>query len=201
MPSQNSIANHALDLLGEASIGDISDTTERAERLLAAWDDTRDAALRRHWWKFAIERASLAADASAPTWGFARQYQIEGDVVRVIQVDQYFNLADTSDFVSEDTSPFRIEGDKILTDLTAPLKVRWIVNSRGVGFWDALFARVMACDLADRLSIRMTGSETTKARIKQERKDALQEAVRVNSIEQPPARRADSSWLASRYAV
>lgn len=201
MPSQNSIAGHAIDLLGESAISDINDSDPIAMRLLAAWEDTRDATLRRHWWKFAIQRESLAALSTAPEWGFSKQYQIEGNVVRTIQVDQYYNLANTADFINSDSSPYRIEGDKILTDIAAPLKVRWIVNDVDVGLWDALFAKVMACDLADRISIRFTGSETVKARIKAERVDALKEAVRINAIEQPPTQRADSSWLASRLAV
>lgn len=201
MPSQTSIVNHALDLLGETSIDDISDTTEPAEKLLAAWDDTRDAALRARWWRFSIERDSLAADSATPEWGFTKQYQLAGNVVRVIQVDQYYNMADTSDFVNMDTSPYRIEGDMILTDIAAPLKVRWIVNDKDVGRYDACFARVLACDLADRISTRVTGSENIKARIKAERTDALKEAVRANALEQPPTSRGDSSWLASRFGV
>jgi hypothetical protein len=201
MASQTAIVNHALDLLGETAINDISDATEPAERMLAAWDHTRDAALRGRWWRFAIERASLPADSSTPAWGFTTQYQIAGDVVRVIQVDQYWPAPVLSDYVGSDTSPYKIEGDKILTDITAPLKVRWIVNSVDVGLWDSLFARVMACDLAERLAPRLTGSETMLARINQQRAKAITEAVRVNALEQPPTMINDSSWIASRFAV
>lgn len=202
MASQNSIANHALDLVGEPSISDISDTTERAVRLLAAWDDTRDAALRARNWRFSIARDSLSALSSTPAWGFDYQYQIAGDVVRVIQVDQYFPAPPSlSDYVGGDTAPYRIEQDKILTDIAAPLKVRWVLNSIDVGLWDPCFARVMACDLADRVSIRLTESETMKSRIKAERMDALREATRANAIEQPPTAFGESSWVASRLAV
>ncbi|MGE0533146.1 MAG: hypothetical protein AB7P35_17695 [Hyphomonadaceae bacterium] len=201
MASQNEIANHALDLLGETSIDDINDTTERAERLLAAWEATRDRALRAHWWNFAIKREALAADATAPAWGFTKAYTIDGDVVRVIQVDQYFPGPVLSDFVGADTSPYRIENGKIITDIAAPLKVRWIVNSIDVGMWDPLFAVVMACNLADRLSTRVTGSENIKLRIKEERRMAIVEAVRTNAIEQPPAHIGDNSWMAARQAV
>lgn len=201
MPSQNSIANHALDLVGETSISDISDTTERATRLRDMWDDTRDAALRARNWRFSIERTSLAADSATPAWGFSYQYQIASNVVRVIQVDQYFPPIDLSDLVGGDSSYYRIEQDKILTNAGAPLKVRWSINTIDVGLWDACFARVMACDLADRLSTRVTGSEDIKARIKAERRDALIEATRANAIEQPPARIGDGSWVGSRLAV
>lgn len=201
MPSQLSIAQHAADLLGELTFSDIDATEEVPERMVAAWDDVRDAALRRNWWNFSIERTTLAADSATPSWGFDKQYSLAGDVVRVLQVDEYWNPAVLADYVNSDTSYFRVEGRKILTDLTAPLKVRWIVNSVDVGEWDPLFAKVMACDLADRLSIRFTASETAKARIKAERREALFEAVRTNAVEQPPVQLNDNSWIASRFQV
>lgn len=201
MASQNEIANHALDLLGETSITDINDSVERAERLLGAWEATRDRSLRSHIWSFSLERVSLAADASAPEWGFDYQYTLDGDVVRVVQVNDYWPPAVLSDYVNSDTAPFRIEARKILTDYAAPLKVRWAVNSIDVGQWDACFAVVMACNLADRISTRATGSETIKARIKEERRQALLEALRANALEQPPTMINDGSWIASRFAV
>lgn len=200
MPSQISILNHALDLVAETAITDISAATEPAERLLAAWDDTRDAALRARWWNFSIERTTLPADASAPSWGYAYSYTMAGDVVRPVQVDQYYYV-DLSDLVGADTSPFAIEGRQILTDIPAPLKVRWIVNSKDIGEWDACFARVMACDLAERICPRMTGSETMVQRIAAQRRRALDEALRANAIELPPKKSADSSWMAARFSV
>ena len=201
MPSQLSIANHCLDLLGETSITDINASVERAERILAAWDDTRDAALRARSWRFSIARRSWAKDVAAPAWGFDNQFTIDGDVVRVLQVDEYYPAAVLSDFNNSDSAEFRIEGSKILTSLGSPLKVKVIVNSIDVGAWDACFARVMACDLADRLSTRITGSENIKARIKSERRDALSEARHANALEDPPTQIADSSWMASRFSV
>jgi hypothetical protein len=201
MASQNDIANHCLDLLGENSIADISDSVERAERILAAWDNTRDRSLRAHRWSFAIERASLPADSATPVWGFDHQYALDADVVALVQVDEYYAPAILADHVNADTAYFRLEQRKILTDLDAPLKVRWIVNSIDVGSWDACFAAVMACNLADRLSTRVTGSETIKARIKAERRDALRDALRANAIEIPPVQPNDGSWIASRFSV
>lgn len=201
MASQNEIANWACDLLGEPAIDDISDDTQRATLLRNAWNSVRDAGLRARWWRFSIVRTSLAALEAAPAWGFSYQYQIEGDAVRVIQVDQYYPGPVLADYVDADTSPYRIEGDKILTDLAAPLKVRWIVNSKDVGLWDACFAKVMACDLADRVGFRLTESTSWEDRVEKKRKAALLEALRANALEQPPAQVADGSWVAARFDV
>lgn len=201
MASQNEIANRCLDLIGEDSISDISDTTERATRIRNNWDLTRDLLLRGHGWNFAKVRRSLAADTSAPAWGFAVQYTLPGDCVRAFKVDQYYPPVILSDMVGADTAAYRIEGGKILTDITAPLKVILIVNSIDVGSWDPCFAAVMACDLADLFSTRATGSETIKARIKAERRNALTLAVRTNAIENPPAKLQDGPWIAAHQSV
>lgn len=201
MASQNQIANWALDLIGETAIDDINDSVERAERLLAAWTPVRDAALRARLWRFSIQRTTIAADSAAPSWGFALQYTIAGDVVRVVQVDQYWHGPTLSDLIGADSAPYRVERDKILTDITAPLKVRWVVNSVDVGLWDPCFAKVMACDLADRVSTRITGSENIKARIKEERRVALLEATSANALEQPPSNIGDDTWMTTRFAV
>lgn len=199
MASQNQIANWALDLMGEPHVDDITDAVERAELLLAAWDSVRDNLLRQKTWRFSIQRASLAVHSSTPAWGFSYQYQIAADVVRVVQVDQYYPPAILSDQVGSDTAYFHIEGDKILTNLSAPLKVRWAVNSVDVGLWDPCFAQVMACDLAERLAPRATGSEAMLNRIAAQRSQAMGAAQRVNAIETPPRMINDGSWVVSRF--
>ncbi len=201
MASQNEIANWALDMLGAESIDDINGTEERATKLLGAWIPVRDALLRKKWWRFSIQRRILAEDSAAPVWGYVNQFTLDGDVVRVIQVGEFYPDIDLSDLSNSETAAYLLEGDKILTNMAAPLKVRWIVNSIDVGLWDPCFAKVMACDLAERLAPRLTESESIKARIVNDRREALREAVRSNALETPPRTRADGSWMASRFAV
>lgn len=199
MASQNEIANWSLAMLGETSINDISDSVERAELLTAAWGPVRDQLLREKLWRFSIQRASLAADVATPDWGFDYQYSINGDVVRVIQVNDYYPQGVYyPDYVTGDSSLYKIEADKILTNLSAPLKVRWVINSVDVGLWDPCFARVMACDLAERICPRVTGSENILQRIAAQRSQAITSAQRANALEQPPQMINDSTWIMSR---
>ena len=202
MASQNEIANWCLDMLGETRIDDINDSVERAELLLSAWEPVRDQLLREKLWRFSIQRASLPADSATPEWGYDLQYQIAGDVVRVIQVAEYFTPALCQpDYIGADTSMYKVEGDKILTNLEAPLRVRWVVNSIAVGLWDPCFARVMACDLAERIAPRVTGSENILQRVAAQRSAAVTAAQRANALEQPPQMINDSSWMMSRVQV
>lgn len=197
MASQLEIANWALMLLGQKRLSSLSDDNEKAENILAGWDMLRDRALRRQAWHFAIERVSLAADADAPEWGFDYQYSLDGDVVKVLQVSEFYPGPDLSDNRDADTGLYRIEKRKILTNLGAPLAVKWVVNSVDIGEWDASFAAAFAADIADYLEPRITQSDATAQRIAAWRAEAMVEANATNAIEDPPEPPADDSFLAA----
>jgi hypothetical protein len=200
MASQLEIANWAMMLIGEKRLSSLSDDNGHAENIAAGWDMLRDRALRRHAWHFAIERASLAADSAEPEWGFDYQYSLAGDVVKVLQVGEYYPGADRSDLRTSETAEYRIEGRKILTNYGAPLSVKWVVNSVAVGEWDASFAALFAADLAEYLSPRATGSGEMAQRIAMWRMEAAAEANATNAIEDPPEHLADDSWMTAHGA-
>jgi len=197
MASQLEIANWALMLIGEKRLSSLSDDNANAENISAAWDFLRDRALRRQAWHFAIERTSLAADATAPDWGFDYRYALAGDVVKVLQVSEYYPGVDLGDYRNSDTAQHRIEGRYILTDIGAPLYVKWVVNSVDVGEWDPSFAALMAADIAEYLAPRTVQSDATSQRIAAWRAEAMAEANATNAVEDPPEPVADDSWMAA----
>ena len=66
--SQVAICNRAMEMLGQAPIVSISDSSAQAKALNRVYNDSRRALLEDHPWNFAKKRASLAASATAPTW-------------------------------------------------------------------------------------------------------------------------------------
>ncbi len=200
MASQLEIANWALMLLGEKRLSSLSDDTGKAEDISAGWDMLRDRALKRQAWHFAIERASLAADSDAPEWGFDYQYSYAGDVIRVLQVGEFYPGPDLSDNRNADTAPYRIEKRKILTNYGAPLSVKWVVNSVDIGDWDPCFAALFAADIADYLEPRLKQSEAVAQRIAAWRAEAMMEAYATNAIEDPSEPVADDTWMAAHGA-
>lgn len=200
MASQLDIANWALMLLGEKRLSSLSDDNANAENILAGWDMLRDALLRSQAWNFAIERESLAADSAEPEWGYDYQYSLASDVVKVLNVGEYYPGGDISDFRNSETAEYRIEGRKILTSYGAPLKVRWVVNSKDIGEWDISFAQLLAADLAQYLNPRATESDATAQRIWAWRNQAWAEARANNAIDNPPEHLADDSWMAAHNA-
>ena len=151
MASQVEIVNRALTKIGEARILSMSDDVEPARSADSLWDIVRDAELRIRRWKFSIKRDSLAALVDAPDWGFSYQYQLPSDCLRILQVNDIFPGVDLSDYRSTDAALWRVEGQKILTDIGAPLKVRYIRREDDTGVWDSAFVEAFAFRLSAEL--------------------------------------------------
>lgn len=198
MASQVEIANRALTKIGELRILSLSDDVEAARVISSLWDVVRDAELRARNWNFSVSRTSLAALAAAPSWGFDYQYQLPTDCLRVLQVDEYFPGPSMSDYRNRSEAVWSIEGRKILTDLAAPLKIRYIARVEDTGSWDAAFNEVFACRLAVEICERITQSNTKRDLAWNEYNEAINFAVRADAIENPPEPLPDDSWMLSR---
>lgn len=198
MASQVQIANRALTKVGEARILSLSDDLEAARAISSVWDVLRDAEFRIRNWNFTITRASLPALAATPDWGYAYQYQLPSDCIRVVQVDEYFPGPSMSDYRNSSEAQYQIERGKILTDLGAPLKIRYIARVEDTGLWDALFVEVFACRLAVEIAERLTQSGTKRDFAWKEYNEAVRVAVRSDAVENPPEPLPDDSWLLSR---
>lgn len=193
MASKVSIANRALTKLGEDRILLLSDDTKPARTLNSMFDDVRDAEIRRHRWKFAIQRAGLMALAESPAWGYAAQYPLPADYLGLVQVgERYVRASDKS------VAPWSVEGRSILTNLGAPLLIRYMARVEDPTLYDPLFAEVLACKLAYEACETLTQSGTKLQAAEQAYKFALSEAVRQDAIENPPDELPQGSWLDAR---
>lgn len=198
MASQVEIANRALTKLGEQRITSLSDDVEAARVVDSLWDIVRDAELRERNWNFSMTRASLAALVSTPDWGFAYQYQLPSDCLRVVQVDEYFPGPSMSDYRNSSEAIWQIEGGKILTDIGAPLPIRYVARIEDTGAWDALFVEAFACRLAAECCERLTQSNTKRQLAWDEHHRAIMAAARADAIENPSEPLPDDAWLLSR---
>ena len=135
MAADIDVINAALSKLGEQALLAITDVSPAGRLANRTYADLRDALLREFPWNFAIKRASLAADAEAPEWGYAFKYNLPGGCLRLIELN---NCGD------ED---WRNEGRTIVTDMTAPLQIRYVKNV-SVDEMDATFREALASRLA-----------------------------------------------------
>jgi hypothetical protein len=202
MSSIIEICNRALTKLGSNRITSLNDNVKGARTMAANYDPVRRAAIRAHRWSFAIVRTTLPAMSDAPAWGFTKQYQLPADNLRVDQVDRYWvwfgNLfrgyTDSFDF-----TPYAIESGRILTNLSAPLKVRYSRDITDPNLFDTTFDEYLACRLALEACEDLTQSSTKFQQIEAQLKDAQMEAVRANAIERPPQPLAESEWIMARF--
>lgn len=194
--SRTAIANRALTKLGSARISDLIDDTPQARAVNSMYDMVRRAVLRGYRWSFAMSRASLAAMSSAPEWGYAYQYQLPATCQRLDMVGELYHFPIIRQYVSGPSQPWLVEGRRILTDLPAPLKIRFVDD---VEEGEAAFDETLACKLAIELCEPLTqGGAQKRELLIEEFKDTLKEARRVNAIELPPDPVPDDAWIMGR---
>jgi hypothetical protein len=192
MASKVQIANRAATKLGAQRIISLTDNTTVASTLNSMFDLVLDAELRRYRWSFAIKRDSLAALAGAPGWGYMYRYQLPVDLLHLIQVNDFYFRG------TKQQTPWTIEGRELLTNIAAPLKVRYVRRITDTTLLDPLFVEVFSCKLAMESAEALTQSPQKRQLAQQEYEFAVKEAIRQNAIELPPDQLPWGSWLDSR---
>jgi hypothetical protein len=143
------ICNSALLKLGSERISSLSDDNKRAIACNERWEVVRDEVLMDHPWNFALKRAELSEDATAPTWGFDSRYPLPADCLRVLKTedDDYGRV------------PWKVEGRYILTDATE-MKILYIAQITDPTYYTPKFAEVAALRLAADLAYHLAQSIT-----------------------------------------
>lgn len=194
------IFNDALIMLGTDTITAPADGSNQARALNAVYPLERDNELRAHVWKFAITRATLPALAAVPASGpYNSAFQLPAQCLRCLDAGDAYPGADLSDYRTGPTSgDYSIEGGKILTNLPAPLSIRFIQQVTDPGLFDAAFTKMVACRLAKAVCFRLTNSMDMTKAVMAEYRDAMLAAMKVNAFETPPVFSADDTWVTSR---
>ena len=198
MASDVDIANYALTLLGESRIMSLDDDVKAARECKAVYEIVRDSVLSAHNWSFAKSRAALSRLDSTPVFGFANEFQLPVDCLRLFMVGDIYVGVDLSDYRNAPTDEYTIEDRKILTDWGAPLNIRYIRRVEDTARYSSTFVDAFGARIAERLAEPLTQSAVKREAAKDAYKAAISEAVRVNAIEQPPQKIPDDEWLLSR---
>lgn len=185
------IFNMALDLLKEEPILSPTDNRSAVKWMNRNYAPTRDALLRQHPWNCALSRASLPAMSEAPAFGWKYQYQAPSDCLRVLP------LADLG-MVNGRSTPFSYERRRILTDVSAPLLVRFIGQVEEPDM-DAMFKQALAATLAGKAANFITGKASYANQCVQMAKEATLAAQMVDALEGTPDQPEADDWIAARY--
>lgn len=198
MASQVEVVNRALLKLGANPITSITDNSQAARVMAGLWETVRKSELTKRFWNFALARASLAALADAPAWGFDYQYQLPTDYLKIAQVNDLFIAPSQMDYRNQDDSAYAIEGQKILTNFGAPLKIRYVQDVTDPGLFDPLFDEVIASKLAYEACYAITQSLQGREQMSNDYKASIREAALSNAIAKPPQGIPDDSWVLGR---
>ena len=197
--SELDICNAALIKLGADRITALNENNNRARAMNARYAAVRDAELARHRWKFSIRRVTLAALAAAPDGDdYARQFQLPNDYIRLIEGADIADAADLSDYRSGGRQLYSVEGRRILTNLAAPLSIRYIAQITDTSLFVPDFAEALASRLTDECCERITDSDSKREAAKADYKQAIREALRARCLEAPPQQVADDTWVMAR---
>lgn len=198
MASQTEIVNRALIKLGGDTVTDISDRSKSARVMSAIWDTVRRSELTKNFWNFALTRAALPALGSVPLSQFTIAYQLPSDYLKIYQVGDFYDVNSLTDYINADDSPYAIEGQKILTNLDAPLNIRYVSDVTNSGLFDPLFAEMLASKLAYEACYQITQSRQGQEIAMNDYRMARKEAVFSNAISRPPQSIPDDSFILGR---
>jgi hypothetical protein len=144
------IYNRALDMLGVEPLASLADSGKAARLCARNFEPVRNAVLRSYPWSSALRRESLKPHDEPPAWGFARQFMLPEDCLRLLAIDGENNIP----------ARYRIEGRRVLTDMGAPLNVQYIARMDDAAQLDPMLCDAIATRLAADLSYSLTASAT-----------------------------------------
>lgn len=198
MASEVEIVNIGLTLLGSTRITSLDDDIKPAREAKALFSHARDAVLGGYDWTFAFARAQLPALVDVPLFQFAYKYQLPSDCLRAIMVGEYYAGIDLTDYRGAPTEEFAIEGREILTDLGAPLNLKYVKRVTDTALFHATFNYALGARMAMDLCEALTQSNTKYEKSERAYNKAISIAIRSNAIQLPPKKLADDEWLMSR---
>jgi hypothetical protein len=197
MASAVDICNLALQRLGAKSIGALTEDTTAGRECNRVYEHARDSELRSHEWSFARTRIELAADSAVPSFGYAVQYTLPSDYVRLLPARTVTN--DTTSLGGLDPNiDWQIEGRKILTNDTAPLQIVYLKKVTDPNDFDELFTDVLVSRIAMDVAEKITQSNTKKTDAQNRYTLAKQDAKRINAYERPPQESPTDEWIVAR---
>jgi hypothetical protein len=198
MASQVQIANRTMSKLGDERITSLSDDSKRAREINALFDIVRDAELRRNRWNFAMKRAALSALSDEPAWGYDYQYSLPSDCLRLDMIEDSYVMPSLDNYRSQENLIYRVEGGRILTNMPAPLNIRYIYRATNTEDFDALFVEVFASRMAYEACEALTQSDGKKQAMWAEYKENLRAAIKIGAVELPPVPAPDDAWVMGR---
>jgi len=162
--SEVTICNKALGMLGATRITSLSDATKNAGLCQENYEIIRDAVLEDAPWSFALVRAQLPADVTAPLFGWGKSFTLPSAALVVWE----FN---------EERDDYIVEGGKILTNAST-CNVIYGSKVTDPSKFSALYVVALAARLAAEIAMPITHSKANVDSMMLLYDDALKRALK-----------------------
>ena len=177
MASVVDICNGALNQLGATTILSLTEDSKNARLCNQRYTQVRDSVFRSHPWNCLQKRIELAADTTAPAWGFSYAYTLPSDCLRLLRILDY-------------DSNYKVEGRKILSN-TSSMKILYVARVTDPNEYDELLRETLSAALGETLSAALgadiafgiTSNNQTAQNMYQLFQDKLRDARFVDSTE------------------
>lgn len=191
MTTETDLANMALDILKEAPVSSLEDQRPIGKWLKRNFAVTRDSVLTDANWNFALKRAELPEESTAPAFGWNYSYLLPADCLRLLPLTECGNYEGRP-------VPHEVENRRVLTDKCGPLKVRYVYRNETYSQYSAAFQEALAGRLAMKMGHWLTGKVSYVQVAQSMYEDALKKAWLHDAIEGTNPRAADDEWIMAR---
>jgi hypothetical protein len=169
MASTVEICNGALNQLGATTILSLTEDSKNARLCNARYTQVRDGVFRSHPWNCLQKRVEIAADTTAPAWGFSFAYTLPSDCLRLLRILDY-------------DSNYKVEGRKILSNASS-MKILYIARITDANQYDELLRETLSSALSADIAFAVTSNNTTSTNMYNLFQDKLKDARFVDSTE------------------
>ena len=169
MASVVDICNGALNQLGATTILSLTEDSKNARLCNSRYTQVRDALFRSHPWNCLQKRVQIAADATAPAWGFKNAYTLPADCLRLLKILDY-------------DSNYKVEGRKILSN-TSSMKILYVSRVTDPNEYDELLRETLSASLGADIAFGVTSNNQTATNMYNLFKEKLRDARFVDSTE------------------
>ena len=169
MASIVGICNGALNQLGATTILSLTEDSKNARLCNSRYTQVRDGLFRTHPWNCLQKRIQIAADSTAPAWGFKFAYTLPADCLRLLKILDY-------------DSNYKVEGRKVLSN-TETMKILYVARVIDPNEYDELLRETLSASLSADIAFAVTSNNTTSQNMYQLYQQKLKDARFVDSTE------------------
>lgn len=194
------ILNMASLFLGAKRSISVTELTNIAEEMQAAYRLVRDNLMRSYNWECCIKSDVLALKRTDKGSERPYVYELPSDCLKIISLNGRQTGYSGVERVEGFNPEYKIRGHELYTRQPPALQAEYCYRNTDITSYDACFCKVLALDLAIAVCDRITNSTSKLETLTKQRRDALDDALRSNALEIPVRPKVTGNWLRAREA-